>query len=152
MHFNGAQAAIAAGYSSRRARQAAAELLARPRVEEAIAAKAAAAAARAGVTRERTIQELARMAFAPVGKRRGEIDVAMKLAALVLLGRFLGMFGRRPLPHGNGGGGPFTLRVPRRATALTFRDVAKLASTPTKQITRGRTHDEKITTKCARRR
>ena len=61
--LNGAQAAIRAGYSEKTARNIASELLAKPNIQDAIQAEQKARSARTGVTADRVIQELARIAF-----------------------------------------------------------------------------------------
>jgi phage terminase small subunit len=64
--LNGTQAAIRAGYKEKSARFTAAELLARPDVQEAIEAERKRQAEAAGVRAERVLRELAAIAFADV--------------------------------------------------------------------------------------
>lgn len=61
--LNGTQAAIRAGYSQKTANQIAAEYLAKPNIAYAVAAAMAARSARTGVTQDRVVRELARIAF-----------------------------------------------------------------------------------------
>lgn len=64
--FNGTQAAIRAGYSERGADVTAARLLGNARVSALIAEHVKAGEARAAVTQDRVVQELARIAFADI--------------------------------------------------------------------------------------
>jgi phage terminase small subunit len=62
--LNGTQAAIRAGYSAKTANRAASELLSKPDIQEALQVKQRERSARTGVTADRVILELARIAFA----------------------------------------------------------------------------------------
>ena len=61
--LNGTQAAIRAGYSQKTANQIAAEYLAKPNIAHTVAVAMAARSARTGVTQDRVVRELARIAF-----------------------------------------------------------------------------------------
>lgn len=61
--LNGTQAAIRAGYSHRSAAEQSARLLAKVSIAHAVAAAMAARSARTGVTQDRVVRELARIAF-----------------------------------------------------------------------------------------
>ena len=61
--LNATRAAIRAGYSARRAAEQGSENLAKPQIAEAIAVQQKAREARTGVTADRVIRELARIAF-----------------------------------------------------------------------------------------
>jgi phage terminase small subunit len=63
-HFNGQQAAIAAGFAPRSARITAAKLLAKANVQERIASLLAAANKKLDYSIEKTLQQIARHAFA----------------------------------------------------------------------------------------
>jgi phage terminase small subunit len=65
---NGHQAALRAGYKPRSARQTVTELLKRPEVAEAIRQGMAARAERTRITADRVLQEIARIAFADIGR------------------------------------------------------------------------------------
>lgn len=62
--LNGTQAAIRAGYSEKTANEQATRLLAKAHIQEAVQAGQRERSARTGVTADRVIQELARIAFA----------------------------------------------------------------------------------------
>ena len=64
--LNGAQAAIRAGYSTRTAREQAWRLLQEPAVADAVAQAQAERSRRTGVSADRVVRELARIAFADV--------------------------------------------------------------------------------------
>lgn len=66
--FNATQAAIRAGYSKKTAGSQAFDLLKKPEIQQAIQAKQKELATKAGVTRERIIAEIARIAFSDVRK------------------------------------------------------------------------------------
>lgn len=66
--FNGRRAAEAAGYTKRRADVTASELLRKPTVQRRLAEMAQERKVWAGVTKERIIEELARIAFADISK------------------------------------------------------------------------------------
>lgn len=68
LDLNAHQAALRAGYSPRSARQIAAQLLRKPEIAEAIGQAMAARAERMRVSADRVIQELARVAFADIGR------------------------------------------------------------------------------------
>lgn len=61
--LNGAAAAVRAGYSERSAKKIASELLQRPVVQAAVQSGMLARTARTGITQDRVLQELARVAF-----------------------------------------------------------------------------------------
>lgn len=104
---NGTQAAITAGFSPNGADVTAAQLLGEPRVREMLAELAAPAAERAGVSIERTLQELARLAYAdprrmfkadgtPIPIHEMDEDVAATIASVEVetLGEGEGQIGR----------------------------------------------------------
>lgn len=64
--LNGAAAAVRAGYSERRARQTANDLLALPAVQEAVQAALAARSERTEITQDRVLQEFAKIGFADI--------------------------------------------------------------------------------------
>jgi len=66
--FNATQAAIRAGYSKRTASEQGYDLLRKPQIAEAIQAKQRELSAKTGITVERVVQELARLAFSDVRK------------------------------------------------------------------------------------
>lgn len=61
--FNATQAAIRAGYSKRTAGSQGFDLLKKPEIQSAIQAKQKELAAKSGITRERIVAEVARLAF-----------------------------------------------------------------------------------------
>ena len=75
--LNGTQAAIRAGYSPRTACEQSAQLLAKLKVKHAVDAAMAERSARTGVTQDRVVRELARIAFADptaiINFRTGEV-------------------------------------------------------------------------------
>lgn len=109
---NAARAAAAAGYSRRNAKQLGHQLVTRACVAAAISAKSEAIAQKLDITVERTVEELARLAYAPVGKKRGQIDPKNKIAALTALGKYQRIFVER---HEVIGGAQFTLTVRKAA-------------------------------------
>ena len=66
--FNATQAAIRAGYSKKTASEQSFALLRKLQIQTAIQAKQKELASRAGITRERIISEIARIAFSDVRK------------------------------------------------------------------------------------
>lgn len=66
--FNATQAAIRAGYSKKTAGSQAFDLLKKPEIQQAIKAKQKESAHKLGITRERIIQECARIAFSDIRK------------------------------------------------------------------------------------
>lgn len=66
--FNGTAAAIRAGYSQRTARAIAAENLTKPDIALAVKAKVATLSQEAGITANRVLQEVVRMAWLDVGQ------------------------------------------------------------------------------------
>lgn len=64
--FNASQAAIRAGYSKKTAGSQGFDLLKKPEIQQAIKAKQKEVAHKAGITRERIIAEVARIAFSDV--------------------------------------------------------------------------------------
>lgn len=66
--FNATQAAIRAGYSKRTASEQGYDLLRKPQIAEAIQAKQRELSAKTGITVERVVQELARLAFSDIRK------------------------------------------------------------------------------------
>lgn len=66
LDLNASQAAVRAGYKEKSARFTAAELLARPDVQEAISVAQAARSEATGIKAARVLEELARIAFADI--------------------------------------------------------------------------------------
>lgn len=66
--FNATQAAIRAGYSKRSASEQGYDLLRKPQIQSAIKAKQKELAHKVGITRERIVQECARIAFSDIRK------------------------------------------------------------------------------------
>lgn len=66
--FNGTQAAIRAGYSSKTANEQAAGLLAKVSIQKLLAERKAARVQRTEITQDRVLQELARLAFLDIRK------------------------------------------------------------------------------------
>jgi phage terminase small subunit len=66
--FNATQAAIRAGYSKRSASEQGYDLLRKPQIQSAIKAKQKELAHKVGITRERIVQECARLAFSDFRK------------------------------------------------------------------------------------
>lgn len=86
---NGTQAAIRAGYSEKTAYSQAWELLRKPEIIEAIAELEKVAQAKAGITVEKIVERINRIAEDPTASHRD------KLKADELLGKYLGMFTER---------------------------------------------------------
>lgn len=70
--FNGTQAAIRAGYSSKTANEQAAGLLAKLSIQKLLAERKAARVQRTEITQDRVLQELARLAFLDIRKAFNE--------------------------------------------------------------------------------
>lgn len=68
IHFNGAKAAEEAGYSKKRAKVTACELLATAEVQKYLQGKKKKIAKKLEITQERTMQEIARLAFSDIRK------------------------------------------------------------------------------------
>ena len=101
LDFNGAQAAVRAGYAPRHARITAAQLLTNPNVLSELAAKRNLRAARVQITQDEVLTMLRREAEA------GDLQVPnpARIRAQELLGKHLGIFSRpehRP-EHRDGG-------------------------------------------------
>ncbi|WP_343711896.1 terminase small subunit [Inquilinus sp.] len=122
--LNGAQAAIRAGYSERRAKQTASELLDKPEVAAAIEAAQAARSERTQVTQDWVLDRLQEvversMQHEAVTDRQGNptgeytFNAGGANKALELLGKHLGMF-RDRVEHSGPGGGPIPFRTIRR--------------------------------------
>ncbi len=81
INLNGTQAAIRAGYSPRTASEQGAQLLAKLKVRHAVDAAMATRSARTGVTQDRVVRELARIAFADptaiIDFRTGEVRAGL---------------------------------------------------------------------------
>ena len=102
--LNATQAAIRAGYSPKTANEQAARLLANVSIQNRIAQLQAEQSRRTGVSADRVVRELAKVAFVNAGDLidartasgedglEQEVKLADKLKALDLLGRHLGMF------------------------------------------------------------
>lgn len=78
--FNATQAAIRAGYSKRSASEQGYDLLRKPQIQQAIQAKQKELASKAGITRERIVAEVARIAFADVRKLFDQSGALKRLA------------------------------------------------------------------------
>lgn len=86
-------AAKRAGFSPRTARQAGYNLLQMPLIRQAVDAALAARAKKTGFTAEMVLSELALIGFIPLEQcRRGGVNVSDKRAALVDIGKHIGMF------------------------------------------------------------
>lgn len=90
----GAQAYIRAGYSANGAAQGAERLLRNVDVAAAIAGGQKKLARKFEITADRVLQELALLAFAPLGDK--DVSTSEKRGALVDLGKHLNLF--KPLP------------------------------------------------------
>lgn len=91
--LNATQAAIRAGYSEKRASEIGYQLLRKTTVQAAIQEAMADREKRTGVTQDRVVAELERVAFAEAHDYTdADLKYANKLKALELLGRHLGMF------------------------------------------------------------
>ena len=102
--LNATQAAIRAGYSPKTANEQAARLLANVSIQNRIAQLQAEQSRRTGVSADRVVRELAKVAFDLAAVQsvkvktfgedglEQEVKLADKLKALDLLGRHLGMF------------------------------------------------------------
>jgi hypothetical protein len=106
--LNGTAAAARAGYAAASANRTAYELLQRPAVAEALAAAQQALSERTGITQERVVEELAKIGFADMPNDAR--NLAVKRAALVDVGKTLGMF-KTETTHTGPGGGPIEVRV-----------------------------------------
>lgn len=85
--LNGTQAAIRAGYSAKTANRIAAENLSKPDIQNYISELMNERSEATGISAERVISELEKIAFAET-----EITGKEKMKALELLGKHLGMF------------------------------------------------------------
>ena len=97
--LNATQAAIRAGYSPKTAREQAPRLLANVSIQNRIAQLQAEQSRRTGVSADRVVRELAKIAFANASDLsfgedglEHEVKLADKLRALDLLGKHLGMY------------------------------------------------------------
>lgn len=91
--LNATQAAIRAGYSEKRASEIGYQLLQKTTVQAEIQEAMADREERTGVTQDRVVAELERVAFAEAHDYADtNLKYANKLKALELLGRHLGMF------------------------------------------------------------
>lgn len=131
---NGAAAAKRAGYSAKRANVTAAELLARDDVKAALAEVDTGNRVAAELTEQRIIDELSVIAFADIGKVVEDWPapiVNVKRAALVDLGKHLGMFKDR-VEHTGKDGGPIEVAASPldQARRVAFL-LAKAAKAPT---------------------
>lgn len=80
LDLNGKQAAIRAGYSPNSAEVEASRLLSTAKVADAVARAKADRSARTGISADRVLEELARIAFSDMGQFAtwGDVDVALK--------------------------------------------------------------------------
>lgn len=91
--LNATQAAIRAGYSERTADRIGPELLGKTCVSKAIQAAIEERSKRTGITQEKVVEEIGKIAFATAADCADtELKYASKLRALELLGKHLGMF------------------------------------------------------------
>lgn len=91
--LNATQAAIRAGYSEKRASEIGYQLLQKTTVQAEVQEAMADREERTGVTQDRVVAELERVAFAEAHDYTDtDLKYANKLKALELLGRHLGMF------------------------------------------------------------
>jgi phage terminase small subunit len=93
--LNATQAAIRAGYSAKTAGQIGDENLKKPEIAEAVAARQAVISQKLEVTQERVVAELAKIGFSDVRRLFDDGRLWDKRAALVDLGKHLGMFKER---------------------------------------------------------
>lgn len=91
--LNATQAAIRAGYSQKTAEQLGYQLLQKPLVQAEIQAAMERRAKRTGITQDRVVEELGKVAFAEAADGSdSELKYSNKLRALELLGKHLGLF------------------------------------------------------------
>jgi len=107
--YNARRAAAAVGYSAKCAKQIGSRVLHRPSVVAELAARGDKLARGLEVTAERTLAELAQIAYAP----RGYVQDRDKTAAIALLGKALRLFVDRH--EVDVGDATFTLSVGARA-------------------------------------
>lgn len=113
---NQTEAAIAAGYSEKTAKQQGCRLMKDPWVAAEIAKGQAKLAKKYEITAERVLQELALLAFAPLGDKH--VSTSDKRAALVDLAKHLNLF-KPALPD------PFTDQPDDDSPDVPIRDSAR---------------------------
>lgn len=91
--LNATQAAIRAGYSSKTAEQMGYQLLQKTSVQKALREAIDKRSKRTGITQEKVIEEIGKIAFAKAHDYSdADLKYSNKLKALELLGKHLGMF------------------------------------------------------------
>lgn len=91
--LNATQAAIRAGYSSKTAEQMGYQLLQKTSVQKALREAIDERSKRTGITQEKVIEEIGKIAFAKAHDYSdADLKYSNKLKALELLGKHLGMF------------------------------------------------------------
>lgn len=91
--LNATQAAIRAGYSSKTAEQMGYQLLQKTSVQKALQEAIEERSKRTGITQEKVIEEIGKIAFAEAHDYSDtDLKYSNKLKALELLGKHLGMF------------------------------------------------------------
>lgn len=93
--LNAAQAAIRAGYKEKAARSVGAENLTKPDIQKAIQSAIKERQDRTGITQDRVLKELGKVAFADANdSSESDLKYSNKLKALEMLGKHLGIFER----------------------------------------------------------
>lgn len=108
--LNATQAAIRAGYSEKTAEAIGHENLRKPQIQERVSAAIQERAERTGITQERVVEELGKVAFQEASDASSsELKYSSKLKALELLGKHLGMFEGKKGQEESGAGGVIVL-------------------------------------------
>lgn len=95
MDLNATQAAIRAGYKEKAARSVGAENLTKPDIQKAIQSAIKERQDRTGITQDRVLKELGKVAFADANdSSESDLKYSNKLKALEMLGKHLGIFER----------------------------------------------------------
>lgn len=93
--LNATQAAIRAGYKEKAARSVGAENLTKPDIQKAIQSAIKERQDRTGITQDRVLKELGKVAFADANdSSESDLKYSNKLKALEMLGKHLGIFER----------------------------------------------------------
>lgn len=125
--LNGAEAAVRAGYSAKRAKQTAYDLLQRDDVQAAITAKQAARSQEAGDRATRAAAELEAIGFMDLGSLKDAPPAAVnvKRAALVDLLKLDGILKER-FEHSGPNGGPIPTEEKGTAAAKVVHDLGEI--------------------------
>lgn len=108
--LNATQAAVRAGYSEKTAEAIGHENLRKPQIQEKVSAAIRERAERTGITQERVVEELGKVAFQEASDASSsELKYSSKLKALELLGKHLGMFEGKKGQEESGVGGVIVL-------------------------------------------